>query len=94
MTTLSLSDRMIIQKRDALLQVRRDGVARARVAYQPATSAMLSWFNSLDPRVSCPVAFELASLPQPLHGIAYVIGLALHGRSDHNPHSRARHPAV
>ena len=94
MTSPSLSDRMIIQKRDALLQARRDRVARARAAYQPATSAMLSWFCSVDPRVSCPVAFELASLPQPLHGIAYVIGLALHGRSDHNPHSRVRHPAV
>jgi len=41
-----------------------------------------------------PVVSELASLPQALHGIAYVLSLTLHGRSDHNPHNRARHPAV
>jgi hypothetical protein len=84
---------VIIKKRDLFASAQRDGPARARPAYQPATSAMLSWFCRVGPRVSCPVAPKLPSSLK-LHSIANVIGVTLQGRHDYNPHSRARHPAA
>jgi len=72
----------------------RDRPTRACAVYRPCDIAAVVLVVPRRASSSYPIASEVASFPQALHRIAYVISLMLHGRRDYNPHSRARHPAV